>query len=208
MKTIKKYKKEILFAFILLFVIIPMYLNFVVFRPLKESKRNISTSDVSLQMDIKGDERSLIIRTYELEEYNNLTAKKKEKIKKLVNGNIEGDIPCLILEEPNNKIDLVFTKNGQEVKAEDVNVTITSESYYSLKNKKQEKNTINVEVTDQLEIQRNTAQYEKYHMEKNYLEIEYEIDGKEYISITAFNASNIKDGESFFENELLEEVKK
>ena len=92
---------SLLALFTIIIIGIFIYLDWSL-TPLPEIKRNISSSDIKIIVDFPDRaNRTPIIRTYTKEEFINFNQKEIEKIKDTINGNIEGDIPALVLENGN-----------------------------------------------------------------------------------------------------------
>lgn len=78
---------SILIIFIFILVVVT-YINWSL-KPLPEEKRNISTTNVKMLVDIASSEnRTPIIRTYTKEEFDNFHENELKKIKNIVKGNI------------------------------------------------------------------------------------------------------------------------
>lgn len=176
--------------------------------PTPSFMRNKEVDEVRIEAKISNDDRSPIIRTYTKEEFDNFNQEKIEKINDEVAGRIEGDIPSIHLLE-NDKIYLTFYKDGEKIEPEDAHIKITAHaSDYRDPTKKR---YIEGELTDEGEktysyaTKRYSVQYEKYFIEYLRFEVNYTIDGKDYISIFATNQDNAGDGTDFFENEDLKE---
>ncbi|MDO5755616.1 MAG: hypothetical protein Q4P28_05225 [Tissierellia bacterium] len=88
-KKYSRYGFVVDIPFIILFI---FYLINARFLP--EKNRNKTVNDVKIEVEIPGDERSPIIRSYENQDYESFSQKKKEGIKEEIKGRIEGDIPC------------------------------------------------------------------------------------------------------------------
>lgn len=88
-------KKILLSIFIIVIIIsaVLIYINWSL-KPIPGEKRNISTSNVRMLVNME-DERTPIIRTYSKKEFDNFDENEINKIKNIVNGNIEGDVPLL-----------------------------------------------------------------------------------------------------------------
>ena len=68
--------------------------------PMPENKRNITATDIKMLMDFPDKaNRTPIVRTYAKEEFDNFKVTKVDKLRRLTSGNIEGDIPALVLDD-------------------------------------------------------------------------------------------------------------
>lgn len=159
------------------------------------------------------DERAPIIRTYSKKEFDNFDENEINKIKDIVNGNIEGDVPLLKIENGRGILEISFEmiekSNDFKVTAKIIPKDIPKikisvlETLYSKEEAK--------EINDSLikgekegiylyEIKKYFNQGEIYHnendgffMESMFIEINYEIDKESYISIFAINTMGDKD---------------
>ncbi|MCK9444948.1 MAG: hypothetical protein M0Q14_10535 [Tissierellaceae bacterium] len=78
-------------------------------RPLPEEKRNLSTTNIKMLVDITDKvNRSPIVRTYTKEEFDKFNENQLRKIKNIVKGNIEGDVPTLKIEDELGTIEISF----------------------------------------------------------------------------------------------------
>ncbi|SHH30257.1 hypothetical protein SAMN02745245_01013 [Anaerosphaera aminiphila DSM 21120] len=211
MKTVTKLiLRIILGVFICILVLFGAFLLLMYFasKPTPEYKRNISTTNVTLRAQISVDERNPIVRTYTEEEYSTFDKEKTEKIKDLVDGGVEGDIPC---------VHLLFDKNIY-FKFYDNETLLTLENppkiqleVYSAAPEDTEKTRV---ITGNLlkgedggyyyEMDRFRPQYEKYIMEFSQVKISFTANNKNYVSLFAINTSNAPDGTDYFHNETLE----
>lgn len=212
----KKILKNILFVILGFVIVIAGILFFmdIAMKPTPESKRNITETDAKIVVSFSDEEeeRNPIIRTYKLEEYNNLDEKKFEKVMDTISGGIEGDIPAVYLKDDNDIIYMTFLKDEKEVEPDDLpNIEIeVPEEYADTAPYSGENNKI---INDKLEkidgkygykIKRYRIQKEKYFIDYNIIRIYYEIDGEQYISIFGLNSTNADEGTDFFENEYLD----
>ena len=211
--------KELLyFAAVLLVILVGIILiiNFIT-RPTPDHKRNITETDAKMEVDFsdKQEDREAIIRTYKLEEYNNLDGDKIRKIMDTISGNIEGDIPAVYLKEGNDTINITFLKNDKEVETDSIpsiEIEIPEESAstapYSIRNNRTIQDKLEKTVDNySYKLERYKTQDEKYFLYYNIIRIYYEIDGESYISIFGLNTTNTDEGTNFFENEDLDQPK-
>lgn len=207
--------KKIILIAVILIVVIPCVIWFALtlfFLPTPDAMRNLSTTDVKIMVGFPAsEERKAITRTYTKEEFESFSASKMDKIKEDVSGNIEGDIPCLDLEDEKGVLKFSFqTSEGLCLPDSKPSIQIdVRESPWS----DEEGRIIKDELSmgeDGLyfyEMHRYRTQYEKLFMEFSLIEVTYKIHGKEYISLFAINADNAENGVDFFENETLDEPK-
>ncbi len=200
--------KKIMIALAVIIIIIAGFFiySYYSLKPLPEAKRNISTTDVKMLVTIKDSaNRTAIVRTYTKEEYDKMNENKIEKLKNTIKGNIEGDIPAVILENGKGKIEFSFEKNENKkdtstslipADTPEIRMSVLETIYSSQKP---------IEFTDTLtetgekgkylyEIKRhlNTEPIEylenkKAYFESIFIEVSYKIDGKDYISFFAVN---------------------
>ena len=207
-KTAKVFK--ILFIILAIIFVLAMILFAaaqIYFSPTPESKRNNSVHGVKVNIKVSNDERKPIVRTFEREEFENLSENKLMKVKDTVGGRIEGDIPSIHLNE-DNKIYFTFEKDGEVYQPEIPKIKIfASASHYD---DKERQRVIEGEL-DRLddgryfyETKRYRTQFEKYFMEYLRIEIYYTIDGVEYVSNFGAFQDNANEGTDFFDNEKLE----
>ena len=177
--------------------------------PMPENKRNITATDISMFMDFPDKaNRAPIVRTYTKEEFDSFKVAKMDKLRRLTSGNIEGDIPALVLDDGIGVIRFSFERideqdivsRGKIVTDEMPNIRI--ETLYS-----QEEPVV---IDDILmaseetgiylyEVKSRLKQDKTYHhendsfiMEGLFIKVQYSIDGKEYVSITAINTIEYK----------------
>ena len=207
-KVVKVFK--ILFIILAILFVLAMILFAaaqIYFSPTPESKRNNSVHGVKVNIKVSNDERKPIIRTFEKEEFESLPESKVMKVRDKIAGRIEGDIPCIHLNE-DNKIYFTFEKDGEVYHPEIPKIKIfASASHYD---DKQKQKVIEGEL-DRLddgryfyETKRYRTQFEKYFIEYLRVEIYYKIDGVDYVSTFGTFQDNANDGTNFFDNEELE----
>lgn len=198
--------KKILIGLVSLIIGIFLFIQFVTM-PTPEFMRNKEVDGVKIETKISDDDRNPIIRTFAKEEFESFNEDKILDINDDVAGRIEGDLPCIHLQN-DNKIYVSFYKDGQKIDPEKTNLKITAHaSHYNDPVKKRE---IDGELTKENDktytfaTKRYTSQYEKYFLEYLRFEISYTIEGKDYVSIFASFQGNAVDATDFFENEDLE----
>ena len=187
---------------IILFAAIQIY-----FSPTPNFRRNNSMNGVKVNIQVSNDERKPIVRTFEREKFENLSEKEIMKLRDTIDGRIEGDIPCIHLNE-DNKIYFTFESGGEVYQPEIPKIKIfASASHYD---DKQKQRVIEGEL-DRLddgryyfETKRYSTQFEKYFLEYLRIEIYYTIDGVDYLSTFGTFQDNANDGTDFFDNENLE----
>lgn len=202
-----KSKVAKVFAIVILLVIILFVAVQIYFSPTPDSKRNNSVHGVKVNINVSVDDRKPIVRTFERSKFESMPEKKIAKVKDTVDGRIEGDIPCIHLNE-DNKIYFTFEKDGEIYEPEIPKIKIFAHaSHYDDKEKQR---VIEGEL-DRLddgryyyETKRYSTQFEKYFMEYLRIEIYYTIDGVDYISTFGTFQDNANAGTDFFDNETLE----
>ena len=198
--------KKILIGLVSLIIGIFLFIQFVTM-PTPEFMRNKEVDGVKIETKISDDDRNPIIRTFAKEEFESFNEDKILDINDDVAGRIEGDLPCIHLQN-DNKIYVSFYKDGQKIDPEKTNLKITAHaSHYNDPVKKREiesKLTKENNKTYSFATKRYTTQYEKYFLEYLRFELSYTIEGKDYVSILASFQGNAKEGTDFFENEDLE----
>lgn len=209
--------KKVLFSILIVFLLIvgvSLYINWAT-TPLPEDKRNISNTDVKMLIDIPDvADRTPIIRTYTKEEFDNFNEKEREKIRDMVSGSIEGDVPALKIENGTGILKISFEKiekNGEERKAvkaipDDVpKIKISAlETLYSREEPKEINDSL-IESEEGIylyEVKRYLNQDRIYHdkddeffMEGIFIEVNYEINREKYVSFFAINTLEYKDEE-------------
>ena len=207
-KTAKVFKiLFIIVAILFLLAIILFVAAQIYFSPTPESKRNNSVHGVKVNIKVSNDERKPIIRTFERSKFESLPESKVMKVRDKIAGRIEGDIPCIHLNE-DNKIYFTFEKDGEVFEPEIPKVKIfASASHYD---DKERQRVIEGEL-DRLddgryyfETKRYSTQFEKYFMEYLRVEIYYTIDGVDYLSTFGAFQDNANEGTDFFDNEKLD----
>ena len=200
-----KSKVAKVFAIVIILTIILFAAIQIYFSP--NFRRNNSMNGVKVNIQVSNDERKPIVRTFEREKFENLSEKEIMKLRDTIDGRIEGDIPCIHLNE-DNKIYFTFESGGEVYQPEIPKIKIfASASHYD---DKQKQRVIEGEL-DRLddgryyfETKRYSTQFEKYFLEYLRIEIYYTIDGVDYLSTFGTFQDNANDGTDFFDNENLE----
>ena len=208
-KTTKVFKILFIIAAILILLAIILFVGLqICFSPTPDSKRNTSVNGVKVNIKVSNDDRKPIVRTFEKEKFENFSEKEIVKLRDTIGGRVEGDIPCIHLNE-DNKIYFTFEKDGEIYEPEIPKIKIfASASHYDDKEKQR---VIEGEL-DRLddgryfyETKRYSTQFEKYFLEYLRVEIYYTIDGVDYVSTFGTFQGNGDDGTNYFENNELEE---
>lgn len=202
-----KSKVAKVFAIVIILTIILFAAIQIYFSPTPNFRRNNSMNGVKVTIQVSNDERKPIVRTFEREKFENLSEKEIMKLRDTIDGRIEGDIPCIHLNE-DNKIYFTFESGGEVYQPEIPKIKIfASASHYD---DKQKQRVIEGEL-DRLddgryyfETKRYSTQFEKYFLEYLRIEIYYTIDGVDYVSTFGTFQDNANDGTNFFDNEKLE----
>lgn len=202
-----KSKVAKVFAIVIILTIILFAAIQIYFSPTPNFRRNNSMNGVKVNIQVSNDERKPIVRTFEREKFENLSEKEIMKLRDTIDGRIEGDIPCIHLNE-DNKIYFTFESGGEVYQPEIPKIKIfASASHYD---DKQKQRVIEGEL-DRLddgryyfETKRYSTQFEKYFLEYLRIEIYYIIDGVDYLSTFGTFQDNANDGTDFFDNENLE----
>lgn len=202
-----KSKVAKVFAIVIILTIILFAAIQIYFSPTPNFRRNNSMNGVKVNIQVSNDERKPIVRTFEREKFENLSEKEIMKLRDTIDGRIEGDIPCIHLNE-DNKIYFTFESGGEVYQPEIPKIKIfASASHYD---DKQKQRVIEGEL-DRLddgryyfETKRYSTQFEKYFLEYLRIEIYYTIDGVDYLSTFGTFQDNANDGTDFFNNETLE----
>ena len=202
-----KIKVAKVFAIVIILTIILFAANQIYFSPTPNFRRNNSMNGVKVNIQVSNDERKPIVRTFERKEFESLSESKVMKVRDKIAGRIEGDIPCIHLNE-DNKIYFTFESGGEVYQPEIPKIKIfASASHYD---DKQKQRVIEGEL-DRLddgryyfETKRYSTQFEKYFLEYLRIEIYYTIDGVDYVSTFGTFQDNANDGTDFFDNENLE----
>ncbi|MDU3457992.1 MAG: hypothetical protein ACLVEW_03300 [Peptoniphilus sp.] len=202
-----KSKVAKVFAIVIILTIILFAAIQIYFSPTPNFRRNNSMNGVKVNIQVSNDERKPIVRTFEREKFENLSEKEIMKLRDTIDGRIEGDIPCIHLNE-DNKIYFTFESGGEVYQPEIPKIKIfASASHYD---DKQKQRVIEGEL-DRLddgryyfETKRYSTQFEKYFLEYLRIEIYYTIDGVDYVSTFGTFQDNANEGTDFFNNETLE----
>lgn len=202
-----KSKVAKVFAIVIILTIILFAAIQIYFSPTPNFRRNNSMNGVKVNIQVSNDERKPIVRTFEREKFENLSEKEIMKLRDTIDGRIEGDIPCIHLNE-DNKIYFTFESGGEVYQPEIPKIKIfASASHYD---DKQKQRVIEGEL-DRLddgryyfETKRYSTQFEKYFLEYLRIEIYYTIDGVNYVSTFGTFQDNANEGTDFFNNETLE----
>lgn len=202
-----KSKVAKVFAILIILAIILFAAIQIYFSPTPNFRRNNSMNGVKVNIQVSNDERKPIVRTFEREKFENLSEKEIMKLRDTIDGRIEGDIPCIHLNE-DNKIYFTFESGGEVYQPEIPKIKIfASASHYDDKEKQR---VIEGEL-DRLddgryyfETKRYSTQFEKYFMEYLRIEIYYTIGHVDYVSTFGTFQDNADDGTNFFDNEKLE----
>ena len=202
-----KSKVAKVFAVVIILTIILFAAIQIYFSPTPNFRRNNSMNGVKVNIQVSNDERKPIVRTFERKEFESLPESKVMKVRDKIAGRIEGDIPCIHLNE-DNKIYFTFESGGEVYQPEIPKIKIfASASHYD---DKQKQRVIEGEL-DRLddgryyfETKRYSTQFEKYFLEYLRIEIYYTIDGVDYLSTFGTFQDNANDGTDFFDNENLE----
>ncbi|MDU1643002.1 hypothetical protein [Peptoniphilus harei] len=202
-----KSKVAKVFAILIILAIILFAAIQIYFSPTPNFRRNNSMNGVKVNIQVSNDERKPIVRTFEREKFENLSEKEIMKLRDTIDGRIEGDIPCIHLNE-DNKIYFTFESGGEVYQPEIPKIKIFASASHC--DDKQKQRVIEGEL-DRLddgryyfETKRYSTQFEKYFLEYLRIEIYYTIDGVDYLSTFGTFQDNANDGTDFFDNENLE----
>lgn len=203
-------KKKLLLLILIIVVIILtviLYINWSL-KPLPEERRNMSTSNIRMLVNMEDvDDRTPIVRTYIKEEFDNFDENELNKKKEIVNGNIEGDIPALKIENGIGVIKISFEKTENGTEGETVAKVIPEnipeikisvlETLYSEEEPKEISNSLieseeggiySYEIKGYLNNERVISdEKEDFFIESMYIEIYYKVDDEDYVSIFAIN---------------------
>lgn len=201
-------KKFINIFSIILILLVTLFVGLrIYYYPKPELKRNNSVHGVKVNIKVSNDERTPIIRTFERAKFESLPEQKVMRVRDTIAGAIEGDIPCIHLNE-DNKFYVEFIDRGKVYEPEIPRIKIfVSESPFD-DNQKLRVREGELDRLDDgryyFETKRYNTQFEKIFMEYLRIEIYYTIDGVDYISTFGTVQSNADGGTSFFDNERLE----
>lgn len=213
-KVSKGKRKKVLISILVVIVLISaifVYINSQL-KPLAEDKRNISNTDVKMIVDlVDTTDRTPIIRTYTKEEFDSFTEKELKEVREVVSGNIEGDVPAFIIENGNEFIKLNFQRNEERI--DDVESKVNPDNNAEIRifpldslysHRKHEPGELRV-INDLLAESEDSGTYEyeikrhlneeliykdeegEFFVEAAFIEIEYKIDNKTYVSIFGLN---------------------
>lgn len=202
---------SLLALFTIIIIGIFIYLDWSL-TPLPEIKRNISSSDIKIIVDFPDRaNRTPIIRTYTKEEFINFNQKEIEKIKDTINGNIEGDIPALVLENGKGIIDILFVKRGnsalENIKPDNTpQIKLWASTYSAQKSSKEVEGVLVQDNANtalySYELKRYFTEFteeelslyprDEFFMEFINVQVNYEIDKVEYVSLFAIHTIEYK----------------
>lgn len=169
-------------------------------------ERNISETDASMYLNLPDQTPSrAIVRTFDKKEWAQFSKRNRSKIIDGVSGRIEGDVPCLNVipyegnPEENPKIHPVFQDLYQNNRIPDQTPKITITAYENSVKPYLENKDIRTKKLQPLlhrdkdgywfQIENPFGEYDKNGEKIEFvpclLEIEYAIDGKEYVSLSA-----------------------
>lgn len=202
-----KSKVAKVFAIVIILTIILFAAIQIYFSPTPNFRRNNSMNGVKVNIQVSNDERKPIVRTFEREKFENLSEKEIMKLRDTIDGRIEGDIPCIHLNE-DNKIYFTFESGGEVYQPEIPKIKIFASASHYVDNQKQRVIEGELDRLDDgryfYETKRYSTQFEKYFLEYLRIEIYYTIDGVDYLSTFGTFQDNANDGTDFFDNENLE----
>lgn len=202
-----KSKVAKVFAIVIILTIILFAAIQIYFSPTPNFRRNNSMNGVKVNIQVSNDERKPIVRTFEREKFENLSEKEIMKLRDTFDGRIEGDIPCIHLNE-DNKIYFTFESGGEVYQPEIPKIKIFASASHYADDQKQRVIEGELDRLDDgryfYETKRYSTQFEKYFLEYLRIEIYYTIDGVDYLSTFGTFQDNANDGTDFFDNENLE----
>lgn len=207
MKPLYKFLKYLLVAFLVI-VLAGSAITYFIFHQTPNFMRNNSANGITLEVKVSDDDRLPIIRTFLKEDYEKLSNDEKAKLKRKSYGRIEGDIPAVSYKE-NPSILLSFTKNKTPVEVEKgAQLIITPTRQYLDKETKERKVSLDLgEKTAEgypIKLKRYNPLFERYQLDFYFVEVHYQIEGKDYISLFGIHYSTADEGTDFFKNETLE----
>lgn len=202
---------SLLSVFIIILISLFIYLDWSL-TPLPEEKRNISSSDIKMIVDFQDvANRTPIVRTYTKEEFINFDKKEIEDIKDTINGNIEGDIPALVLENGRGEFEISFVSSDNSTldsfKPDNIPQIKILVSTFSAQRSPKEVEGFLIEDKENKAIysyelkryftkftEEESTMYEsdEFFMEFMYIEVNYEIDKQEYVSVFAIHTVEYK----------------
>ena len=130
-----KSKVAKVFAIVIILAIILFAAIQIYFSPTPDFRRNNAIHGDKVNIKVSSDERKPIVRTFEREKFENLSEKEIVKLRDTIDGRIEGDIPCIHLNE-DNKFYVEFINRGKVYEPESPKIKIfASASHYDDKQK-------------------------------------------------------------------------
>ena len=203
-----KSKVAKVFAIVIIIAIILFVAVQIYFSPTPEAKRNNSVHGVKVNVQVSNDERKPIVRTFERSKFESLPEQKVMRVRDTIAGRIEGDIPCIQLND-DNKIYFTFEKDGEVYEPEEIpKIKIFASASHYDDNQKQRVIEGELDRLDDgryfYETKRYSTQFEKYFLEYLRIEVYYTIDGVDYVSTFGTFQGNGDEGTDFFDNETLE----
>lgn len=204
-----KNKKKIILTILIVFIIISVALILTngLWKPLPEEKRNLSTSNIKMLVNVESN-RTAIIRTYTKEEFDKFDENKINKIKEIVDGNIEGDVPQLLIKDGIGIFEISFAmideKDKSVIESKIIPDSIPKikmvllETIYSREELKEIQDSLIMNSVNEgvysYEVKKYFNNEELLSVEDDepyrlsmFIEISYEINNKGYVSIFAIN---------------------
>ena len=193
--------------FILIIVIIGLSLVMFVHNLFEPEKiRNISTTDIQLRVELNDlASREPIIRTFTKDEFMSFSDRKIDKIHDEVRGNIEGDIPQVIIENGLNQLKFIFQKSqGEDISIikpdniPDIELSIIPTIYsdeepvifHDLLFEVLNEDIYLYEIGNYLDDKGEYYEGENpSYGEAMFIKIDFRVEGNDYISIFAINTS-------------------
>lgn len=202
-----KSKVAKVFAIVIILAIILFAAIQIYFSPTPDFRRNNSVHGVKVNIKVSDDERKPIVRTFEREKFEDLPENKIMKLRDTIDGRIEGDIPCIHLNE-DNKIYFTFESGGEVYQPEIPKIKIFASASHYDDNQKQRVIEGELDRLDDgryfYETKRYSTQFEKYFIEYLMVEIYYTFGHVDYVSTFGTFQDNANEGTDFFDNEELE----
>ena len=172
-------------------------------KPTANALRNMTDTDVTMYLNLPDSTPSrAVIRTFDKEKYDNFSISKKMKIRGQIAGNLEGDIPTLHLPE-GDTMRFVFQDVSYEnllpVIPPEITLTVYANTSVIPKDDRlftepMKKHRFTLEQDENGYYFQYPEDLQKTETVVNcLLEVTYTINGRDYISLTAFCAENLPD---------------
>ncbi|RVU53985.1 hypothetical protein [Anaerosphaera multitolerans] len=200
-------RKKLIFT--LVFALFALPILYFKFGSTPNFLKNTSSTDIKPSIQVSKDDRKPIIFTFKESEYKKLSSENIQDFKNKSKGRVEGEIPCVYLSEDKN-LHIEFLKGKDIIKPDEIPSIKLSIYPTSSQDENQDLRVVEDFLKEDgdkyiYEIKRYRTQYDKYFLEILDVELNFKIDGEEYISLFSICSSNVEKDAEAVENEPLKE---